>query len=346
MDARVEKAARHNDVYELVRLSHDHADWADDIDEALVEVARGLTARERSHELAHILTLPGKTPEWAAADLAMEALAQMGPKAAQAVLSASLSAAGPTKTRAAQALERMGEHDKAAAIRATLRATDDMSGATAQAFPSGPPPLDRRWLTVAAPSQTRRPLGLTPQRDELTRLGFEILSESDLQIVAVRQKWYWDVLGTKLTQVVFVWSVATLSGTELGTDLGRLRDYAATLDPSRLPRGLQKGLAVIPVYLADTIEADAQQSLQSKPSVGFAVMCFPAARDMSTGASFIPHGTAMVGRAYMPKLRFVARRLVDPEHAPGREPVSALMIVLGLIILAAIALIIVSLVVG
>lgn len=339
MDARIEKAARQDDVYELARLAHAYPGLADELQGALTDVVVRLKTKGKSHELAHILTLPAREPEWPAVKIAIDGLAEMGPAAVQPLLSVSQSGAGPTKLRAAQALERVGETDRADALRAAVRTTEATSVSMVAS-------VDPRWLTAAPPSSVDRSPALARAQAELSRLGFDTVSQEVGQIVAVRQKWYWDVMASKLTQVVFVWAVAALTESDLRSDFGRLREYALRLDPSRLPRGFQKGFAAIPVYLADQVDPGAQRLLAEKPSVGFGSIYFPAARDETTGAAHVTPNTAVVGRAFTPKLRFIAQRVVDPEHAPEREPVSVLMVVLGAFILIVFVLAIVGIVVS
>jgi len=165
-------------------------------------------------------------------------------------------------------------------------------------------------------------LYLDQQRDELLRLGYSIVSESEHEIVGVRSVWHWDVIATNMTYVVFLRATGPLSRANVESEYDRMIKQARELDPSRIPRGFQHGRTIVPVYIADHVEPDAIALIEGPAPMHFAVQLFPMALDRSTGQAHYLRSTRMWGAAYLPKFRFLAMRLLEPESAPDREPVS------------------------
>ena len=204
---------------------------------------------------------------------------------------------------------------------------------------------DRRHLTNGssglagqARSQLNRMLGvpdgtggmrlyLESQRDELRRLGYSIASESDCSLIAVRNVWHWDAMATNMTYVVFLRATGTLSRQNIESEYERMLESARELGPLRLPRGFQHGRTVVPVYIADSIEPDAVALLETAQPMRFAEFVFPVGLDRSSGRAHYLRGTSVWGAFYLPKLRFLAHRLVGPQAASESEPVSRLGVV-------------------
>jgi len=174
---------------------------------------------------------------------------------------------------------------------------------------------------------------LTEQRQVLESMGFRVLEEQADQLVAVRTRWHLECMFTKLTYVVFVRRVGVLSASEIDADRERLAARARSLDPSALPRGFQKGVAVLTVYLAERVEPDARELCARKPRLRFAFFYLPAARDVSAGESFYLHTTPAWGMIYYGKFRHLVRRLLDPAISGG-EPLSISGLVVTLLFLA------------
>ena len=165
-------------------------------------------------------------------------------------------------------------------------------------------------------------MDLCDQRAELERLGYSIVSESDDEVVGVLSKWYWDALVTKLTTVVFVRSLPVLTASDIRADAIRMTAAAKGLDPSRLPQGLQKKRAAIAIYLAETVEPDARQICESTQPIRLAALFYPAAFEFSSRTALYSGATPLWGGVFYAKLRYVVQRLLEPDVAPDKEPVS------------------------
>jgi hypothetical protein len=187
-------------------------------------------------------------------------------------------------------------------------------------------------------------MDLRDQRAELERLGYSIVSESDQEIVGVLSKWYWDALATKLTSVVFVRSLPVLTASEIRADAVRMTAAAKGFDPSRLPQGLQKNRAAIAVYLAETVEPDARQICESPQPIRLAALFYPAALESSSGTVLYSGATPLWGGVFYAKLRYVVQRLLEPDAAPAKEPVSAFGVAMSALVGALLALGLASLV--
>ena len=168
---------------------------------------------------------------------------------------------------------------------------------------------------------------LETQLTELDRLGFKIVSRRDKQAIAVRQKWHWDCMATRLTYIVFIRAVDELTRLEIDTDREELLSKASELDPSILPRGFQKGTAVIAAYVAAKVRPDAREQCTAKQRWRFAFFYFPAACEESSDTTFYLKETPLWGALYFGKFRYLAQRLLDPHRAPKREPISTLGVV-------------------
>ena len=68
MGKLVDKAAKRDDAYELVRLAYAFPEESANVDVALVQVAQRLGQSRKGEELAHILTLPEAKEPWRAVD--------------------------------------------------------------------------------------------------------------------------------------------------------------------------------------------------------------------------------------------------------------------------------------
>jgi hypothetical protein len=126
MASDVAKAARKNDVYELVRLAHLHEGDRHRLAElgaALSEVVGRLDPPKTKDELAHVLRCPSAVELEPAAEAATKALVGLGQSAKPALLSTGLDPHPPTRLRVAAALDLLGEKDEAARVRGHLRAS-------------------------------------------------------------------------------------------------------------------------------------------------------------------------------------------------------------------------------
>jgi hypothetical protein len=192
-------------------------------------------------------------------------------------------------------------------------------------------------------------MSLEAQRQELQRFNFQIVKDQPDTLIALRQKWYWDCVLTKITSVVFVRQVQDLSVEMIDTDRTRLEADAKQLNPSLLPRGFQAGVSVVTIYIADRVEFEAQSRLKQKPKIRFAWFYLPAALERSTGKLCYLKETPLWGFIYYSKFRYLIRRLLQPTNAPVKEPLSGLGIVFNVILggyLLLMCVVIVALVLG
>jgi hypothetical protein len=101
-------------------------------------------------------------------------------------------------------------------------------------------------------------------------------------------------LGRDETQFVHVRAVRPEATSDLLSDLiSDSFDYAKKTK-GRL-RGLQTGVAVIPIVASDTVAPDAIELVRSRPVKGFAAMAMPAIVDLSTGESHLYEGNLSLG---------------------------------------------------
>jgi hypothetical protein len=164
---------------------------------------------------------------------------------------------------------------------------------------------------------------LEAQRNELAQLGFRIVAETPDRIVATAKRFHWECMFTRISYVVFVRRVEELTVQMIEADRAELQQTAKGIDPSTLPRGLQKGTAVITAYVADRVTPDAQRMLENKPKMRFAFFYIPAALDQSTRLSHFIRGTPAWGAIYYSKFRYVISRLLTPQASKPAWPVSA-----------------------
>ncbi len=169
-------------------------------------------------------------------------------------------------------------------------------------------------------------------------MGFKIVRETGDTLIGTRTKFYWDAILTKVTYVCFVRRVAKLDAATIEMDRNVLENEAKTLDPSALPRGFQKGVAVITAYLADEASVDAMAICDDKPKVRFAFFYVPGVRNLGTKTAHFVRGTPAWGALYYGKFRWILGRLLEPESAPAKEPLSKGGAIMGLVFLLVIVL--------
>ncbi len=156
----------------------------------------------------------------------------------------------------------------------------------------------------------------------LQSIGFHIVETTPHSLVGVQKRFHWDVALTKLTYVVFVREVEEVTAAMIAADRAALSQRASELDPSILPRGLQKGTAVITAYLAGRVTPDAQALCERSPEIRFAFFYLPAVLDRSTNVATYLRSTPMWGGLYFSKLRWLADFALHPKPASA-WPVSA-----------------------
>lgn len=178
-------------------------------------------------------------------------------------------------------------------------------------------------------------MSLADRRQELERIGFRIVEEAPQRLVAVQKRFHWDCALTRLTYVVFVREVDELTEATIEADRASLTDRARELDPSLLPRGFQKGTAVITAYVARRVTPGARALCEQKPKIRFAFFYMPAVLDTGAGVASYLRSTPMWGALYYAKLRFVLERVLQPGRGGG-WPISIGGALLTLFLVAAI----------
>jgi hypothetical protein len=179
---------------------------------------------------------------------------------------------------------------------------------------------------------------LAQRKTELARLGFNVLPTSG-SVVATRSKFYWDCLLTKLDYVVFVRKVERLTEDVFVQERAKLEEEAKDLDPSLIPRGMQKGTATVVVFLADEVDAGLADRVRADRQKGaFAKFFFPVIVDLGTSRAHYFEKTPVVGGVYYAKFRHLAQRLAHPDAPATSEPLSMLGLGLTLWMFGSIAL--------
>src|SRR5262249_18392969 len=149
--------------------------------------------------------------------------------------------------------------------------------------------------------------------------------------IGIRQTWHLDCLFTKLTYVVAVRYVERLTAAQIEEDRLGLSDRARRLDPSKLPRGFQKGVAVLTAYVADAVDPEAMRACAEKPKVRFAFFYLPGVLDRATGVATFLRRTPAWGGIYFAKFRHLLGRLLEPAATALTAPISVFGIVLSTI---------------
>jgi hypothetical protein len=144
----IEQAASRRDVRELVRLAWAFPAAAPAVDEALVQVLEGYEGRPPSDDLAALLTLPHKDPEWRSAAKAVHWLIDAGPDVASLARAAAAQAPYPASMRAAVVLEATGDVQGAFGLRTQFGAAGPVAWDRQGAPPRREPVGFGGWLVV------------------------------------------------------------------------------------------------------------------------------------------------------------------------------------------------------
>jgi hypothetical protein len=185
---------------------------------------------------------------------------------------------------------------------------------------------------------TISPPALAAHAAELKELGFEITTQTDDEVVALRRTWYWECFPPHVTCVVFLRATGPLEASHIAGETEHLIARAREIDG----RGVFRMRGVLQAYTADKVEPDAQGLCTTAQPVGASSLAFTAALDRSSGDAYFLRTTPLIGGGgmYVPKLRFVAARLFEPSAAPAREPLSGMgLLVVALWVIAAIVVV-------
>ncbi len=164
-------------------------------------------------------------------------------------------------------------------------------------------------------------MSLASQRVGLEHLGFRIVEATEDTLAATVKRFHWDCVFTRTTYVIFVRKVSELTPAMLEADRRELQSRAKQLDPSLLPDGLQKGIAVIVCYIADRVTAEARATCEREPKARFAFFYVPA---VLPGQRLLTGPSAAPGRAPRTTRRIAAAAPRGPCRArSARAPARA-----------------------
>jgi len=164
-------------------------------------------------------------------------------------------------------------------------------------------------------------LTLSSRAAELEAMGFDIVEQNEHYVDAVRSKWMWECLVTKMTTLIRVRRVGTVTRKLMLEDQKYMAKNAGSLDPSMLPGGFQKGRSVVFVYLADDAAPEALAMAAKPPAMDFAAFNMFAVLQAS-GEQTWYSGTRLWGAVYYSKFQHFMRNLLEPgRHEPG-DPLS------------------------
>lgn len=175
---------------------------------------------------------------------------------------------------------------------------------------------------------------LEAHRQELERQGYRIVGTLADGFVAARSKWHWDCMATKISTLVLVRAVADVDAPTILADRAMLTQNATRYDASALPRGFQKGRALVTFYVAERATPDAIALASARPPVDFA--SFSLAGISEGGRGHFYRETPLFGGIYFSKFRYLLGRLVEPTASPDDEPLSVPGVVLSGVLAAGI----------
>lgn len=162
-------------------------------------------------------------------------------------------------------------------------------------------------------------LDLAPRSDELTRLGFTIVSDDESGMTATRVAPAGRLPGIRWTTIIRLRRVAHLDERMLLDDRAALCQAVPALDPPDAPWHSRTGRALLVCYLADTVDDGAR----SKATL-------PPARCLTghpQAAILEGNGTRTEGFGvglYMPQVTWIMRRVLDPAAPDPGEPKTVL----------------------
>ena len=122
-------------------------------------------------------------------------------------------------------------------------------------------------------------------------------------------RWRWGATRLNLFTVVAVRPGATADG--LSSLISESIEYAKQTK-GRL-RGLQTGVAVIPILASNAVAPDAIELVRSRPVKGFAAIAMPAVLDLSIEEAFYYEGRLVFGAIYTKWLRERMAQVLAPN---------------------------------
>lgn len=167
-------------------------------------------------------------------------------------------------------------------------------------------------------------------RSELERLEYRIIDDVPERLLAVRARWFYLLVRSLL--VVSVRELDVLSADEIREDERRLVEAASDLKESTLLSRLLGMRILLSIYLCRSVDREAQGECTNPSPMHVSYVFVPASID-ETGTVFRLRHAPLVYWGLFAKYSYVLRRLLEPTAAPTREPVGALGVLLGLLLL-------------
>jgi hypothetical protein len=119
--------------------------------------------------------------------------------------------------------------------------------------------------------------------------------------IGYQGKFRWRWLATKVNLFTVVSIRPEITAVELSVHISESIEYAKKTK-GRL-RGLQTGVAVLPILASNVVTSDAIELAKSRPVKGFAAITMPAVVDLSAGQSYAYTGQLILGAIYTTWLR-------------------------------------------
>jgi hypothetical protein len=119
--------------------------------------------------------------------------------------------------------------------------------------------------------------------------------------VGYKGEFRWSWFATKLNLFVVVTTRPEATAHNVSTLISEAINYAKQTK-GRL-RGLQTGVAVMPILASASVSPEAMDLIKSRPSRGFAAIAMPAIVDLSTDEANYYEGRLVLGAVYTKWLR-------------------------------------------
>jgi hypothetical protein len=121
---------------------------------------------------------------------------------------------------------------------------------------------------------------------------------------------------TKMNLFTLVFPVPVVTVAALEAFANDALQYA--VDQKGQLRGLQNGVAAISVLVGEQVEPDAAEFARKKIVKRFSAFSWPAAVDLSTGASYSHEGTVLIGGIYAGWMRKRMKAVLG-DQVPARS---------------------------
>jgi hypothetical protein len=134
--------------------------------------------------------------------------------------------------------------------------------------------------------------------------GYSV-TETDLPggraTIGYQGKFRWRWVATKVNLFTVVSTRPEVTADDLSAHISQSIEYAKKTKGKL--RGLQTGVAVIPILASNAVTPEAAELARSRPVKGFAAIAMPAVVDLSAGQSYVYTGRLILGAIYTTWLR-------------------------------------------